>query len=53
MQITTGTVVPKYALQETTVLATTPATLTVKYHVYRAGRDNTAKNQFALKGAAK
>lgn len=53
MKITTGTVVPKYVLQEMTALATTPATLKGKYHVYRAGRENTAKNQFASKGAAK
>lgn len=30
MTITTGTLVPKYALRETTFLATTPASLTGK-----------------------
>lgn len=30
MTITTGTLVPKFALQETTILATTPASLAGK-----------------------
>lgn len=43
-KITTGTLVPKNALRETTTLATTPASLTGKEPVYRDGRETTAKN---------
>lgn len=51
-KITTGTVVPKYALRETTVLAITPATQRGRSPACQAGRENTAKNQSALRDAA-
>lgn len=44
MKITTGPLVPKDALQETTVLATSPASLMGKKPVCRDGGENTAKN---------
>lgn len=53
MKITTGPLVTKNALRETTVLATSPASLMGKKPVCRDGRENTAKNQSVLKAAMK